>query len=102
MVVVGTLLHHRSASVRAEVTRMFWEIAGAHGICPKVHYPVPEFTTLAGPTGSTAYPRSWLLWEWGSTTPSRARGRPTFGYSPPRATLSRWAPPSCGTATRAA
>ena len=27
---------------------MFWEIAGAHGICPEVHYPVPEFATLAG------------------------------------------------------
>ena len=26
---------------------MFWEIAGAHGICPEVHYPVPEFATLA-------------------------------------------------------
>ena len=32
----------------AEVTKMFWEIAGAHGICPEVHYPVPEFATLAG------------------------------------------------------
>ena len=27
---------------------MFWEIAGTHGICPEVHYPVPEFATLAG------------------------------------------------------
>ena len=27
---------------------MFLEIAGAHGICPKVHYPVPEFATLVG------------------------------------------------------
>ena len=47
---VGTLVHHRSTSVRAEVTKMFWEIAGAHGICPEVHYPVPEFATLAGLT----------------------------------------------------
>ena len=38
---VGTLVHHRSTSVRAEVTKMFWEIAGAHGKCPEVHYPVP-------------------------------------------------------------
>ena len=53
---VGTLVHHHSASVRTEVTRMFWEIAGAHGTCPEVHYPVPEFATLAGGTGSTAYP----------------------------------------------
>ena len=45
---VGTLLHHRSASVRAEATRMVWEIASAHGICPEVHYLVSEFTTLAG------------------------------------------------------
>ena len=44
---VGTLVHHRSTSVRAEVTKMFWEMAGAHGICPEVHYPVPEFATLA-------------------------------------------------------
>ena len=45
---LSTLVHHRSASVRAEVTRMFWEIAGAHGIGPEVHYPVPEFAALAG------------------------------------------------------
>ena len=45
---VGTLLHHRSTSVRAEVTKMFWKKAGAHSICPEVHYPVPEFATLAG------------------------------------------------------
>ena len=44
---VGTLVHHRSTSVRAEVTKMFWERAGAHRICPEVHYPVTEFATLA-------------------------------------------------------
>ena len=27
---------------------MFWEIAGAHGICPEVHYPVPKSAQLAG------------------------------------------------------
>ena len=48
MAFVGTLVHQRSTSVRAEVTKTFWEIAGAHGICPEVHYPVPEFATLAG------------------------------------------------------
>ena len=48
MALLGTLVHHRSTSVRAEVTKMFWEIAGAHGICPEVHHPVPEFATLAG------------------------------------------------------
>ena len=45
---LGTLVHHRSTSVRAEVTKMFCEMAGAHGICPEVHYPVPEFATPAG------------------------------------------------------
>ena len=44
---VGTLVHHCSASVRAEVTKIFWEIANSHRICPEVHYPVPEFATLA-------------------------------------------------------
>ena len=45
---IGTLVHHRSASVRAEATWMFWDIADAHGICPEAHYPVPEFAALAG------------------------------------------------------
>ena len=58
MALVGTLVHHRSASVRAEVTRMFWEIAGAHGICPEVHYPVPEFATLAGGNWVHRIPRA--------------------------------------------
>ena len=44
---VGTLVHHRSTSVRAEATKMFWEITRAHGIRPEVHYPIPEFPTLA-------------------------------------------------------
>ena len=44
---VGTLVHHCSTPVRAEVTKLFWEIAGAHRICPELHYPVPEFATLA-------------------------------------------------------
>ena len=35
----GRLVHHRSASVRARATMMFWEIDGAHGICLEVHYP---------------------------------------------------------------
>ena len=48
MALVGTLVHHRSTSVRAEVTKMFREKAGVHEICPEVHYPVPEFATLAG------------------------------------------------------
>ena len=44
---LGTLVHHSSTSVRAEVTKMFWKIAGAHGICPEVHNSVSEFATLA-------------------------------------------------------
>ena len=48
LALVGTLVHHRSTSVRAEVTRMFWKIAGEHRLCPEVHYHVPEFATLAG------------------------------------------------------
>ena len=41
---MGTAVHHRAASVRAEAAKMIWEIAGTHGICPEVHYPVPQFT----------------------------------------------------------
>ena len=55
---VGTLVHHRSTSVRAEVTRMLWEIAGAHGICPEVHYPILEFATLAGGVWVHRIPRA--------------------------------------------
>ena len=56
---VGTLVHHRVALVRAETAKMFWEIAGAHGICPEMHYPVPELASLARVTGCTAYPGPW-------------------------------------------
>ena len=55
---VGTLVDHRSASVRAKATTMFWEIAGAHGICPDVHYAVPEFATLAGGNWVNRIPRA--------------------------------------------
>ena len=58
MALVGTLVHHRSASVPAEVTRMFWEIAGAHSISLEVHYPVPEFVTLAGGDWVLRVPRA--------------------------------------------
>ena len=59
MALVGTLVHHRSAAVRAKATRMFSEIAGAHGICPEVHYPVPEFATVAG--DELVYHIPWAL-----------------------------------------
>ena len=58
MALVGTLVHHWSTSMRAEVTRMFWEIAGAHRICPEVHHPVPEFATLAGDDWVHRVPRA--------------------------------------------
>ena len=35
-----------------------------------------------GATGSIAYPGPWLLWGWGSTTPSRDPGRPTSSCIP--------------------
>ena len=44
--------------MRAEVTKMFWEIAGAHGICPEVHYPVSEFAMLAGGDWVHSIPRA--------------------------------------------
>ena len=92
---VGTLVHHRSTSVRAEVTKMFWEIA-------EVHYPVPKFATLAGGDWVHRIPRALAALGMGFTTPSRAPGRPMSNYSPRRAASSRCAPPSCDTATRAA
>ena len=66
---LGTFVHHRSASVRAEVTRMFWEIAGAHGICPEVHYPFPEFATLAGGDWVQRIPRAPAALEMGLYNP---------------------------------
>ena len=99
---VGTLIDHCSTSRLAEVTRMFWEIASAHSICPELDYSVTEFATLAGDNSVHAYAGPWPPWGWGSTTPLRAPGQPRPSYSPPRVTSSRCAPLSCGTATRAA
>ena len=55
---VGTLVHHRSATVRSEATRMISEIAGAHGFCAEVHYPFPGFATLAGGDRVNRIPRA--------------------------------------------
>ena len=66
---VGTLLHHRSSYVRAEAARMVWEIAGAHGICPKVHYPIPELTTLARGDWVNAIPRALAVLKVGLYNP---------------------------------
>ena len=51
LALMGTLLHHCSASVRGEAARMFWEIAGAHGICPEVHYPSQSLRPWQEATG---------------------------------------------------
>ena len=45
---VGTLLNQRSALVHTEAAKVFSKIAGAHGICLRLYYPVPEFVSLAG------------------------------------------------------
>ena len=44
--------------MRAEATGKFREIAGAHGICPEVHYPVPQFASLAGGDWVNCLPRA--------------------------------------------
>ena len=53
-----------------QAAKMFWEIAGAHDICPEVPYPVPEFASLAGGDWVHRIPRA--LAARGSTTPSSA------------------------------
>ena len=96
---VGTLVHHRSASVRAEATRMFWEIAGTHAICLEVHYPVPEFATVAGGNWVHRIPRALAALGVGPDSPIDCPGWPTSSCSPPWAMSSRCVPPSRGTAT---
>ena len=66
---VGTLVHRRSTSVCAEVTKMFWEKAGTHEICPEVHYPVPEFATLAGGDCEEVWGRATSMLPLACTTP---------------------------------
>ena len=98
----GTLVHHRLASLRAEATRMFWEIPGAHGICPEVQYPVPEFATLAG--GDLVYriPRALAALGMGLYNPIECLKVAHVQLQLPQATSSSCVPPSCGIATRAA
>ena len=69
MALLSTPVHHRSTSVRAEVTKMFWEIAGAHRICPEVHYPVPEVATLAGGDWVDRIPRALAALGFGLYNP---------------------------------
>ena len=58
MSLLATLVQRRAASVPAEAAKMFLEIASAHGICPVVHYPVPEFTSLVGGDWINRIPRA--------------------------------------------
>ena len=97
---MGTLFHHRSVSVRAEVGRMFWEIAGAHRICPEINYRVPEFATLAGGDWVHRVPLALAAPGVGLYNPIACPRAANSSYRPPQATLSCCAPPSCGTATQ--
>ena len=100
---VATLVHHRSSSVLAEATRMFWVIASVHGIWPEVHYPVWEFATLAGGDWVNRILRALAALELGLCNPIKCpRAAHIQLQSPPKAMSSRCVPPSCGTATRAA
>ena len=65
----AVLVNHRWASVRAGATRMFWEIGGAHGICPEVHYLVPEFAALAGGDWVNCIPRALVTFGVGLYNP---------------------------------
>ena len=99
---VGTLVHHRSTSVRAEVTNIFWEIAGARGICPQVHYPVPESATLAGGDWVHRIPRALAALGVGLYNRIACPRGANSQLQSHRATSSRYAPSSCDTGTRAA
>ena len=79
----------------------FWKITDAHGICPEVHYPVPEFASLAESDCIHRIPWSLAVLGSGSTTPSSAPGRPTSSCSPPGAMSSRCVPQYCDTVTHA-
>ena len=94
MALVGTLVHHRSASVRAEATRMFWEIAGARGIRSEVQYPVSKFATPAGGDWVNRGPGALPVLGDGLYNPIECPS------APPQAISSRCVLPICGTATR--
>ena len=76
VVLVGTLVHLPCASVRAEATRIFREIASAHGIRPEVHCPVPEFATLARGDWVNRIPRALAPLRVGLYNPRRSN-KPT-------------------------
>ena len=80
---------------------MFWEIAGAHGICPEVQHPVPEFATLAGGDWVRRIPRALAALEVGLYNPiacSRA-GKSNYSLHAARrqATTPRQMPPDGAT-----
>ena len=70
MVLVGTLLHRRAASVRADAAKMFLENADSHGICPRVQHSVPEFASLAGGGWINRIPRALTALSVGLYTPN--------------------------------
>ena len=102
MALQGTLVLHRSASVRAEATRLFWEFAGVHGICFEVHYPVLEFAALAGGRRVNHIPQNLVTLRVGLYNPIEAQGWPTSSCSAPQTMLSRYETPSWDTVTRVA
>ena len=102
MAPLGTLVHHRAASVHAEATRMIWEVASGHPICPRCTTSSQNSHPWRGVTGSTVYPGPWLPWEWGSKTPFSAPRQPMSIHSPRRGTLLCCAQPGSGAGTHAA
>ena len=69
MALLGTLVHYRAASVRPQEAKMSWDIASAHGICPEVHYPIPEFASLAGGAWIDGIPRALVALDVGLCDP---------------------------------
>ena len=81
---LGTLVHYSAASLRAESAKMFWEIAGAQGTCPGVHYPVPEFTSLLGGNWINRIPQAVAALDVGLYNPIECpRGADFQLQSPP-------------------
>ena len=69
MALVDTLVHHLSASMRAEATRMFSKLLARTTSAPTCTIPSQSSQPWLRATGSTAYPGPWLLWGWGLYNP---------------------------------
>ena len=74
MALVGTLFHHRAASMRTEAAKMFWENADVHGICPQVQHSVREFASLVGGDWISRIPRALTALGVGLYHPGFYRG----------------------------